>query len=407
MTTASATRTHARYSPSKLGRIIACPGSVKLSETVPEPPETSYAAEGTLLHDIMIELIHATGVDKVSQAEAIERIDFQNTEHRVLCSECLEKLYTEIVDPLSNPVIHQDMRVHMPGLEDDVHGTLDVGVDSDTAVHIMDFKFGGGVEVDAEDNAQLMTYLDGFLNRLGIDLETTNKELWVWIFQPRLDKFQGVQVFKEDLLYFRARVEKTVTLAKGHFPPLRPGAYQCRFCPAGGMCKARMEQVQEDAAAVFSAYADLQTGNKDILDNEKLAKILQMEPQIDSALKAIRDYLFGELLQAKEVPGYKLVNGRSSRKWVDGTDVEDIHALFPDLDTDDLLKVELRSPAQVEKLVPSKQRAKLSELIVKIDGAPSLAATTSQKQAIDTSGLTPQAQAEKAFADFADSEELK
>lgn len=406
MTTASTTRTHARYSPSKLGRIIACPGSVKLSETVPEPPETSYAAEGTLLHDIMIELIHATDVDKVSQAEAVERIDFQNTEHRVLCSECLEKLYTEIVDTLTNPVIHQDMRVHMPGLEDDVHGTLDVGVDSDTAVHILDFKFGGGVEVDAEDNAQLMTYLDGFLSRLGIDLDTTNKELWVWIFQPRLDKFQGVQVFKEDLLYFRKRVEKTVILAQGHYPPFRPGVYQCRFCPAGGICKARMVQVQEDAANVFSAFADLQSGaSKDTMSNEKLAKILQMEEQIESAFKAIREHLFGELLAARDVPGYKLVNGRASRKWKDGIDVEDIHNLFPDLDTDDLLKVELRSPAQVEKLVPSKERSKLADLIIKIDGSPSLAAATSQKQALDASGLTPQAQAEKTFADFADSEE--
>ena len=169
-----------------------------------------------------------------------------------------------------------------------------------------------------------------------------------------------------------------------------------------------MIQVQEDAANVSSAFTDLQSGaSKDTMSNERLAKILQMEGQIDSAFKAIREHLFGELLAAREVPGYKLVNGRASRKWKEGTDAEDIHELFPDLDTDDLLKVELRSPAQVEKLVPSKQRAKLADLIIKIDGAPSLAAVTSQKQAIDTSGLTPQAQAEKAFADFADSEELQ
>ena len=399
---------HARFSPSKLSRIMACPGSLKLSETLPEPPESVYAAEGTLLHEYTRDVLAIDFDTNIPAQDKHVTAYWQrvnaSVEHMALVQDTIDALFTEnILSEWEGASIIQDIRVH---INEECNGTLDLAVETDTRIHIIDFKFGAGVSVDPDDNPQLMAYTIGYLKKYyPVSNTSIDKEIWNWIFQPRLDKFVGVRVYLEDLDYFEGRLEKAILLANGHYPPIRPGASQCRWCPAGAVCKERMQRVQEDAATIFSAFADLQDISK--VDDSytpcgvaELSRILQMEDQIDSALKAIREHLFNVAMRGEEVPGYKIVTGRGSRSWNPGVDLDAIQNTFPQLDTEDMLKVELLSPAAMEKLLPSKERKKLEQFYSKFEGKPTLAVVTSAKQAID---VTAQSQ----FAAFADAEELK
>lgn len=396
---------HARFAPSSLSRTIICPGSIKLCESLPEPPESPYAAEGTLLHEYAKMAVDChyheyTGSESGPSWLEYTRETGMTPEHEVLIKDTLSALEERILVPFvrnGRCKIVQDIRVHM---NDDVNGTLDLAVETAESIHIIDFKFGSGVSVDPDNNPQLLAYLIGYLNEIQAPVTPgsidaiEDRELYVWIFQPRLDKFEGVRVFKDELEYFKARVDKAIRLADSNYPPFRPGESQCRFCKGGAVCKARLKQVQEDALAVFAAHADLTTPSNWTCSNKELAEVLKSKGAVTAAFSAIEAHLYGELMMQKEVPGFKLVTGRGKREWASNVNIDTLSNLFPALDTEDLLKIELRSPAQVEKLLPAKQRKELDDLIVKIEGSPTLALESSAKEAINP--------VEKAFAEFVD-----
>ena len=360
---------HARISPSKLSRVLACPGSVALAEQFPEQQESKYAAEGTYLHEVMKEAIAA--VFEMKALESWKGYAQYNVsqEHQILIEDVLQKLAE---NGLGRGAIFQDIRVFM---NDDVNGTLDLAYTTNDCLHIVDFKFGSGIRVEAEDNPQLLAYLDGFLKTFSAH---SYYQWWIWIYQPRLNNYQGVRVFKEDLDYFQARVEKTVALVNSSCAPFRPGEKQCLWCPAKGSCIARMQDIRNKTIMILSEFADANLDGT-TWSNDQLAGLLDLEKEITTAFKDIRKFLHGQLAAGKEVPGYRLAPGRSTREWKEDTDIDHIVNLFPDLDTDDILEIKLRSPAQVEKLLPRADRAALVDLYTKSEGTPILVASDSAK----------------------------
>lgn len=387
------TKTHARFSPSKLSRIMACPGSVQLCDTLPSEPESEYAAEGTYLHNLIERVIKLQPLVKNTSPD-YAFLKTCSHEQRNIVIDCWENLKELILDKVDNPVVLTEKKVKMRDtLGDHVYGTVDCTVISDTQIHIIDFKFGAGVEVSVYDNPQLLAYLDGFLNWYG---DEGSHELFVWVFQPRLYKYECCQVTRQELKDFVNAVSNVVTSvlltdSTNRIAPLNPGDKQCRWCAAGGVCKARLTDAQEKAIALFEEYYDnpmdesgLNTRMLHTVSNEDLAKLLSMEERITSAFKAIREHLFGQLLLGQEVPGYKLVSGRSTRRWADDTTPSELFSVMPEsVSIDDIYsKPELLSPAKMEKLLPSKQRKNLEPFIIKVEGAPTMVKETSTKQAL-------------------------
>lgn len=373
---------HAKYSPSKLERIIACPGSVGLGERLPPEPSTSYAEEGTLLHSIMAECIEQwPNYD-------LDSINWESLEHRFLVSQCLEQL-KQLLESMKKYKIYQDMRVYMRDV--DVNGTLDVGIECIdhtglTNIHIIDFKFGEGIEVSPTDNPQGLAYLDGFCNFLKYNPLDSNQcalPMFFWIYQPRFNKFECEQIFPDELKYFSQRVEKAIRLAEGRNPPYHPGEKQCKWCPAGAVCKARMTYVKQNAADVLSAFADQPSWDSSIESIESLSKLLKTKSSIDSAMKAIQEHLFTQLSRGHKVPGYKLVPGRTSRSWATGVNALSLSDLFPGSDITDFMESKLLSPAKVEKMLTPQDRKILAELIVRNEGEPTMASEDSVKEAIN------------------------
>jgi hypothetical protein len=298
------------------------------------------------------------------------------------CVECVDQLKDLILDKAETYLLYQEKKVRLPGLEEDIYGTLDLGILTPDEIHIVDFKFGVGVPVDVEENPQLMAYMLGFLNFLRTSVK--EKDMYMWVFQPFLNSFRGVQVTKEELEYFLCQVEFAVEEAKSGYPTYVPGEKQCRWCSAGGCCPARIKDAETKALTLMSEYFDepvesgLNVKFLDTVDNAKLAELLATEEQVTSAYRAIREHLYGQLLMGQDVPGYKIVNGKSRRQWLDGVTPQTLETML-DIKAEALSETKMLSPAKVEKLLPRKERKILEELYVTVEGAPHMVSDKSKK----------------------------
>ena len=389
---------HARFSPSKLERILACPASVGLSDHAPPQATSGYAEEGTLLHELTAEML------ELWPEHNLDAVNWETPEHKFLVSQCLDKV-KELVERFQYYKIYQNLDVTMGNQE--VKGTLDIGITGTTVenqfeIHIIDLKFGAGVTVFADNNPQLLAYLDGFCNQIigpnYIDhLAAFKVKCYVHIFQPRKDHFWFDPIFADELLYFKERVDKTIRLANATHPPFHPGAKQCQWCPAGAVCKARMNRAAQQAIEILDAHADVVIWNEKMADVKELGKLLAYKSFINSALDDIHHFLFTKLKMGEQVPGYKLVAGRSKRQWQDGVDAFTLNDMFPQLDTTDLVEAKLKSPAQVEKLLNSKERVVLNEVIDKIEGEPTMAPESSLKEELDINLYDKSDKAKRVF----------
>ena len=379
---------HHRYSPSKLERIILCPGSVSLSDEYPQQETSSYAEEGTLLHAYVTECL-----DLYPDMETMETKVIENPEHRGLVKDVMEQVQC-LIDSMDGAYdMIYDQRVAMPDV--DVEGTLDFAIFNEAILHVVDFKFGGGVEVSPVQNPQLMAYASGALQIVLKKYPNWYGEVYLHIFQPSMDSYPRWQVFEEDLIHFSERVEHAIRLAESKNPPLHPGTAQCRWCPAGGSCRVRHTKAQELASLALAEVADIKPISDNQMQIDQLAKILQTRKQVETAFNQIEAYLLQQLTNGASVPGFKLTTGRSSRKWRSHVDAFLLAEKFG-LDEVDLLDTKLRSPAQVEKLIPKKDRARLSDYYDTLEGGLSIASELSNKKTISSP-------TEHAFREVADS----
>ncbi len=364
---------HAKYSPSKLHRIIECPGSALLSEYAPEPGTSAYAEEGTLLHAYMVEAMDA--FQSIATWHDDYAPDTSNQEHIVLIHNAMQEV-ADILDGLCGDFGYiNDQRVYMSeGV--DVNGTVDLVVYSEHELHAIDFKFGAGVEVDAYNNPQLLAYLDGALNDPKIKTLPIQR-MFVHIIQPRLDEHKMVEVTSVELEQFRAQVQRAIMLAESKNPPFHSGAH-CRWCPCAGTCRTRAKYTQDSALMALSSVSDSMDIQSQMTDIPSLAKILSTRKAVEAGFAAIEQYLKMQLAGGQEVPGFKLVTGRSSRKWVDGTSIEDLEEAFG-IEAHEFIKADMMSVAQAEKLLNKEQKERLKSFYEVHDGPVSIAPSASAK----------------------------
>lgn len=351
---------HAEFSPSKLPRIIACPGSHSLSQNMPEKPESEFAREGTYLHTVFADYVIHSG------SSTLEVTDEQR--------QAVTDAYTYAKPFLDASVSYdseKQVQITSDGL---VWGTLDLGIRTPDELHIIDAKFGRGVFVNATDNEQLLAYLLGYLTP-----EDGKRTLFIHIAQPRLDNFQCVNVTREELGVFSHKLTATLINALGPEPTFNPGPEQCRWCPAAGKCPYQLAQLQADAKEVFSVYADIEDKT---VTKEQIASILEKEELILTSLKAIKQAAFLALANGEEVPGYKLIRGRQTRSWAAGVTADTLMEKIPALEDEQLYEAKMLTPAKVEKLLDKKTKNLLDEFIVKSEGKISIAPESNPKEAV-------------------------
>ena len=335
---------HSNYSPSRLSRIIACPGSVELIENlmwtgeVREQEPSTYASEGTMLHKVVDNYYVSPGNHKVKALDGLE------TDNRALILDAAE--YLDLVFKSLghyNFVAQSEISVDLTSWGvPDVYGTLDymIGDLVKRRVHVLDWKFGSGVTVYAKDNPQLLAYAAGV-----IKWPTTMQDVTIHIVQPAIDHYDIWQCSINEL-YDWVHGTLAVAINKCHFSGIDkfvPGVEQCRWCEAKNHCEARITFAQETAIKLFDAKEKLATCPA----IEDLVELVNLAPLVESAIKSIRLYLQNELEKGNAVPGLKLVQGRANRVWVNENDA--ITWLAKNTSIEELFNSKLRSPSQMEK----------------------------------------------------------
>ena len=296
---------HAVLSASSSERWLNCPPSARLCEAY-EDKGSDYAAEGTDAHTLCeYRLKQALGIPT---EDPIENLSWYNEE----MEECAAGYAAYVVELLetakqtcSDPVVMIDQRVDFSRWVQEGFGTADCILIADGVLNIVDYKHGKGVEVSAEGNTQLSLYSLGALEIFdGIyDID----RVCVHIFQPRKSNVVSSMMDKADL-YQWADTELT---EKAQLAYEGQGSFSCgewcRFCKAKAECRERAEANLALARYEFQSPA--------LLDDEEIADILGKVDALTAWASDVKEYALQQAVSGKEWTGWKLVEGRSNRKY--------------------------------------------------------------------------------------------
>ena len=290
---------HALLSPSASRRWLECPPSVRLTELMEDKP-SAYADEGTLAHSI---------------AEGKLKSHLGYAENPIKCEDALMDEYTddyvafvdEQMSVLENPSAFVEQRVDCSKYVPECYGTCDALIISDGVLHICDLKYGTGVKVDAVGNDQLRIYALGAFEMFSClyDISTVRMS----IFQPRLSHSDTWELPIDELLKWANEVlvpaAKQAWNGQGEF---KAGEH-CRFCKAKSNCRKRAEYNLELARYDFEPPATL--------DNIEIAAILAKADELVSWVTDVKEYALRQELSGVTYDGFKVVEGRSNRKYTD------------------------------------------------------------------------------------------
>lgn len=372
---------HAKLSASGAHRWMNCPGSVALEAQLPEGDRSSpFAAEGTAAHELAERCLRG-GTDASEHAGDVIEADGFKFE---VDDEMIENVqqYLDYVRDIPGKLL-VEKRVDFSPWVPEGFGTADAIILDDDVAHVVDLKYGKGVKVDAENNPQGMAYALGALHEYGFLFDEI-EEFKIVIVQPRMDHISEFEITREQLDWWADNeLAPAAANALSDDASFTPGEKQCRFCNAKGACRALAEFNLQEACEGFSVVGD-DIAPKDIafLTNEELGDLLPSLDGIAKWIKAVEAHAQGELERGNDVPGYKLVEGRSLRKWADENDAE-AALKRTKLKVADVFTKKLISPAVAEKLL-GKNHKVLAEHVVKPEGKPTIAPSTDKRPALDT-----------------------
>jgi len=304
---------HALLSASSSHRWLNCPPSARLCESY-EDKGSEYAAEGTSAHMLCeYKLKVALGI---RAKDPTADLSFYNAEMED-CANGYAAYILELVEmakqSCADPVVLIEQRLDFSKYVEGGFGTGDCLVIADGTLHIVDYKHGQGVLVEAEDNPQMKLYALGALEIFdGIyDIDTVS----MTIYQPRRDNVSIYTVFKESLYQWAEEVLKpTAELAYAGDGEFNCGEW-CMFCKVKHECRARAERNLELARYDFKLPP--------LLEDDEVEDILGKIDSLISWANDIKNYALQTALGGKQWNGWKLVEGRSNRRYTDEAAVAD------------------------------------------------------------------------------------
>ena len=362
-----ASRAHAALSASSSHRWLMCPPSVKLSERFADKPSV-FAEEGTFLHELAEMKLHRYLGDMTPETLAAQYAEHRDNdfysdeaenvtdEYVDFCMETIEAVRASCPDPLILVEHRLDFSEYVP----EGFGTGDLVIVADGVLEIVDLKGGRGVRVEAERNSQLMLYGLGAL--LEFDPLYDIRTVRMSIVQPRLNNVSTYETTVEDLLHWaETEVRPRALLAAKGEGEFRAGEW-CRFCKARYTCRKRSEYHMRLAERDFR--------QPDLLTDEEILDILPVAESLNNWVQDLIAYATQQAVDGKTWPGYKLVAGRSVRKYT--SEAEVIRAAT-EAGFTDIYKTTLLGVGDLEKRMGRKKFGEvLGKYIVKPVGAPQL-----------------------------------
>lgn len=379
---------HAKFSPSGSSRWIPCPGSLTLFPPLDENEVPSvYAQEGTVCHEIAATCLKS----KESPSKYLGQIvdDISITQELVDAIDMYINEIKNIVRVLGARGGKVEFEVN---ITDECWGTLDFGTWNADTVAIVDLKMGKGVLVEAEENTQLMLYAVGVLKYLQKESELVPSNIDIYIIQPRtVNPVRKWSTTRKYLLHwFQDVVQPALNRVNKGDTTCVPGEAQCRWCPIAP-CEAMQKHLLEDAEGAFSDFVP--AAAQGLISVGELAEILPRLSRISQWVKTIKEYALLTALEGTKIPGFKLVEGRSNRKWA--ADEKDVATFLVSSCKISAYEEKLISPTQAEKAVGKKMAEKvgLDKYITKPPGKPTLVPISDKRIEISES-------VEEEFQDF-------
>lgn len=347
-------------------RVIGCPGSVALCAKMPPKPSSKYADEGTLLHNVM-DLILTTN----QTPESFAGMEYEGIK---LTQELIdEKVYPALraldeIDPNKEMEYATETRVGFGDLLPGVFGSTDLLGRIGRRAFILDWKFGSGVPVDAEDNPQLMFYAAAAMRTPEVQWVFDDcDEIECIIVQPpsvkrwTTDK-KRIKVFEQELLM-------AVKIAQLPDAPINTGDH-CRWCAAKPTCPKMTGAVDR------AVHAQL-----DILNVAQISSYLKQADMLEQWITDLRALAHQVLEAGKPVPGYKLVAKRAIRQW--GDDDQALVAMLNEgIPEEELTTVKVISPAQAEKVLKKHGKQLPANQVVAVSSGSTLAEESDPRPAV-------------------------
>ena len=365
---------HAFLSPSASHRWLNCPPSAKLCAALPD--QTSpYAAQGTDAHELCAYLVEkALGRDVNDPTESLSYYDAEMQTCAEGYADFVMQEYELAKQTCPDTDVLIEQKVDFSKWVEGGTGTADCILLSDGTAEIIDYKHGLGVMVSAESeefggNPQLMCYALGLIDMFdGIyNIDTIRMA----IYQPRRDNVSICQMSKDDLMkWAEETLAPTAILATKGEGEFKAGEH-CQFCKVKATCRKRAEYNLEMAKYDFEVPATL--------EDHEIEAILMKVDQLTSWAEDVKEYALNQALQGKEYEHFKVVEGRSNRKY---TDENAVAFAVKDAGFDPYEKKLLGITAMTSLLGKKKFEELLGGMITKPPGKPTLVSKSDKRPAM-------------------------
>ena len=358
---------HAILSPSSSERWINCPPSAK--ENAGGDTGSSYAQQGSEAHLMAEWKVKKALGHKVR--DPTDELEYFNEEMEectdAYCEFVMEQVQTA-KETCPDPLVLVEQRLDFTRWVAESFGTADCICVADGTMTVVDFKYGLGVLVDAENNSQMRMYALGALNLFEslYDIQSVR----MIIFQPRRDNISTAEVTKEELLGWAEEVliPAAALAAKGE------GDYSagkhCQFCKIKATCRKRAEYNLQMAQYDFAV--------PDTLADDEISMILDRADTFIGWVNDVKSYALEQAIGGKQYPGFKVVEGRSNRRYTDG---DAVAAAVTEAGFDPYERKLMGVTAMTKMLGTKKFNTLLGSLIEKPKGKPTLVPESDKRPA--------------------------
>ena len=297
---------HSLLSPSSAFRWIKCTPSAKLNAALPDST-SEYALQGTAAHTLCeYKLQKLLGKDAKDPTENLTYFDAEMAD----CTNSYQQYISEQIEKAKqfckDPIVLVEQKLDFSKWVPHGFGTGDCVIVVDNVLTVIDFKYGVGVLVEAEQNPQMMCYALGALALFDSIYDIEN--VVMTIFQPRRDNISTYELSKKELLQWADEIlSPAAQLAAKGEGEFKAGKH-CRFCKVKATCRKRAEYNLELARYDFEIPANL--------EDTEIEVILSKADELAAWCSDIKEYAFQQALNGKQWNGWKLVEGRSVRKYI-------------------------------------------------------------------------------------------
>lgn len=361
---------HSLLSPSSAFRWIKCTPSAKLNAALPDST-SEYALQGTAAHTLCeYKLQKLLGKDAKDPTENLTYFDAEMAD----CTNSYQQYISEQIEKAKqfckDPIVLVEQKLDFSKWVPHGFGTGDCVIVVDNVLTVIDFKYGVGVLVEAEQNPQMMCYALGALALFDSIYDIEN--VVMTIFQPRRDNISTYELSKKELLQWADEIlSPAAQLAAKGEGEFKAGKH-CRFCKVKATCRKRAEYNLELARYDFEIPANL--------EDTEIEVILSKADELAAWCSDIKEYAFQQALNGKQWNGWKLVEGRSVRKYINEDAVAET---VKNAGYDPYEHKVLGITAMTRMLGKAKFENLLSSFIEKPTGKPALVPKSDKRPSID------------------------